>query len=71
MRIIVINMPSATKRKERILSILNSMHLEYVILRAIVGKIDAEKVRKRFINQSIMLLSDGEFGCMLSYIKAW
>lgn len=71
MQIIVINMPSATRRKERILSILNSMHLECVILRAIDGKIDAEKARKGFINQSTMLLSDGEFGCMLSHIKAW
>lgn len=47
------------------------MHLEYEILDAVDGKADAEKGRKRFSNESTMLLSDGEFGCMLSHIKAW
>ena len=71
MQIIVINMPCAIKRKERISNILNSMHLEYEILEAVDGKVDAEKYQKRFSNESTMLLSDGEFGCMLSHIKAW
>jgi glycosyl transferase, family 25 len=71
MKIFIISLTDAAARRARMSEMMSLHGLKFEYLDAVRGSTVDAATLARFSNLNSMLLSPGEFGCLLSHIEAW